>query len=241
MNTKFVVTTSAAIWSLAFVGTASAQTTQKDEATESSSSSHTPLAPVSQSVELTVGTGYSQGFGDVGSGRPSLSDVGTAGGAVQVGLGYRFAPQLSLGVYGAGSKFGRSDSMDSSATIYSTAVGAEAAWHFVPSSSEFDPWVSFGAGWRAYWISQDQGTTAQHGLQLARVQFGVDYRVAQSVAISPVIGADASILLTESTPQSGGFRNISQPNVNTFLFVGLQGRFDIPTGAKEGPRQTAQR
>jgi hypothetical protein len=35
---------------------------------------------------------------------------------------------------------------------------------------------------------------------------------------------------TQSTPTSNGFQSISSPDVNAFLFAGVQVRFDIPVG-----------
>ena len=79
-----------------------------------------------------------------------------------------------------------------------------------------------------------------HGLELAKLQLGVDYRLAQAIAISPMIGADLSMFLTESSPASRSFSNITDPKVNTFVFGGLMGRFDIPVGSDASSR-VAQR
>jgi hypothetical protein len=54
-----------------------------------------------------------------------------------------------------------------------------------------------------------------------------------------VIGADLSTFFTQSTPEANGFHNLASPQVNTFLFAGLMGRFDL---AAESPRsQVASR
>jgi hypothetical protein len=130
--------------------------------------------------------------------------------------------------------------VDNSSNLYSAAAGAQADWHFLPAAHQLDPWVSLGTGWRGYWINTDQGTTALHGLELAKLQLGVDYRVARTVALSPVVGADLSMFLTESNPVSQGFSNITDPKVNTFVFAGLMGRFDIPVGSDESSRVAAR-
>src|SRR5207237_4036085 len=129
--------------------------------------------------------------------QPSFTDLAQAGGRLQVGVGYRLMPQLTLGVYGSGAMFGRGDSVDSSSKLYTASAGVQADWHFLPSGSELDPWVSLGTGWRGYWVNADQGTTSLHGLELAKLQVGVDYRIAPAVAIAPVIGADLSTFLTQ--------------------------------------------
>jgi hypothetical protein len=189
------------------------------------------LAPATHAVELTIGTGYAQGFGNIASGQPTLTDVGQAGGAVQAGVGYRLIPQLTLGVYGSYGLFSRGDQVDHSATLSTATAGVQADWHFLPSGSEIDPWISLGTGWRGYWVAADQGTSALHGLEIAKLQVGADYRIAPSVAVGPVVGADVSMFLTQEAANANGYSSITSPNVNTFVFAGLQGRFDIPTGS----------
>jgi hypothetical protein len=230
MNRKWM---SAAIAASGVLVTSAASAQEKDQATSAREQRSRELAPATHDVELTVGTGYQQGFGNIAGGRPSLLDLGQAGGAIQVGVGYRLLPQLTLGVYGTGAMFARGGQVDSSSNIYSTSAGVQADWHFLPARNEFDPWVSLGTGWRGYWIDADQGTTSIQGLEMAKLQIGVDYRITRAVSISPVIGADMSLFLSESTPSSDGFRNIASPNVNTFLSAGILGRFDIPTESSE--------
>jgi hypothetical protein len=235
MKAKWMAALAAAVGTVAIAGVAGAQ--EKDRSAMSKSDA---LAPVANALELTIGTGYAQGFGEIGTNQPKLTDIGQPGGAVQVGVGYRLIPQLTLGVYGAGAMFSRGDQVDNSTNLYSAAAGAQADWHFLPAANQFDPWVSLGTGWRGYWLHNDQGTTALHGLELAKLQLGVDYRVARTVALSPVIGADLSMFLTESNPATTGFSNITDPKVNTFVFAGLMGRFDIPVGSDDSSRVAAR-
>jgi hypothetical protein len=205
-----------------------AQSQPKDEVKEDRGTRD--LSAPTHALELTIGTGYEQGFGNVSGGQPRLTDLATAGGAVQIGVGYRVLPQLTLGVYGSGAMFGRGDQVDSTAKVYSAAAGVQADWHFLPAGRELDPWVSLGTGWRGYWIQTDSaGQTSLQGLELAKLQVGLDYRIDRAVSIGPVVGVDLSTFLTQSTPTSNGFANVSSPNVNTFLFAGLMGRFDVPT------------
>jgi hypothetical protein len=236
MKAKWMAALAATIGTVAFAGTAGAQ--EKDQSLATSKSDK--LAPVANALELTIGTGYAQGFGEIGTNQPKLTDVGQPGGAVQVGVGYRIVPQLTLGLYGSGAMFSRGDQVNSSTNLYSAAAGAQADWHFLPSANQLDPWVSLGTGWRGYWINADQGTAALHGLELAKLQVGVDYRVARTIALSPVVGADLSMFLTESNPASQGFHNITDPQVNTFVFAGLMGRFDIPVGSDDASRVAAR-
>jgi hypothetical protein len=230
MKHTWMTATAAATGTMLLAVAAGAQETTKDSLTKSEARSSELPAP-KNAVELTVGTGYAQGFGNVASGQPALTDIGTAGGAVQLGAGYRLIPELTLGVYGSGAMFGRGDQADSSANLYSATAGIQADWHFLRAAHEWDPWVSLGTGWRGYWVHTDQNETSMHGWEIAKLELGVDYRIAPAVSISPVVGADLSMFFTEKMPQSNEYRNISNPNVNTFLFAGVLGRFDVPTRA----------
>jgi hypothetical protein len=228
MNTKKLFGAAAVVTgSVLFAGVASAQSKDEGATPDTQSSSYMP-APT-HAIELKVATGYAQGFGDVGSNLPSLTDTANPGGAVELGVGYRIVPRLTIGVYGSGAAFGRGSTVDSSANLYSATAGVDATWHVLPYS-QLAPWVSLGSGWRGYWITADQGNVSRQGLELAKLQVGLDYRLTPGVAISPVLGADASMFLTQSTPDTSGFHNVSSPNVDTFVFGGVLGRFDIPTG-----------
>ena len=156
-------------------GVASAE--DKDQAQESSGRS-SRLGAATHSAELTIGTGYAQGFGKAGSGEPSLTDVGKAGGGVQAGVAYRLYPQLALGVYGSWAIYGRGDQADPTGNEYSATAGVQGDWHFLPAGYEFDPWVSLGSGWRGYWETADRGTTAMHGWEIAKLQVGAAYVLA---------------------------------------------------------------
>jgi hypothetical protein len=226
MNNKWIGIFAGVIVGAGFAGVANAQ--EKDEAATGRPRS---LDAATRSVELTLGTGYSQGFGNVVSGQPTLTDIGQAGGAVEASVGYRIIPQLTLGVYGSGSMFSRGDTVDGSSNLYTATAGVKADWHFLPAGKELDPWLSLGTGWRGYWLNEQQGNTSIQGWEIAKLEVGLDYRIDRSVAVGPVVGADISTFFTQETPSSNGFGNISSPQASTFVFAGLQGRFDIPTGS----------
>jgi hypothetical protein len=196
------------------------------------------LTAVDHAVEVTVGTGYAQAFGHVAAGQPNLTEVGLAGWSVQLGIGYRLIPQLALGTYAGGAMYGRTD-VDA-AILYSVVAGFKVDWHFLPAARELDPWVSLGAGWRGYWIEQDQGATSLQGFDVAKLQAGLDYRVERRAAIGPIIGLDLSRFLWESSTRSEDFQTTSHPKLNTFVFVGFMGRIDIPN-VTQGSAQVASR
>src|SRR5262249_43918433 len=101
MIAKWMTAAAVAMGTFMVTGGASGQQT-KDESKPNEEGA-AALAPATHAVELTIGTGYAQGFGGVGSGQQSLKDMGIAGGALQIGAGYRLIPPLTLGVYGEGA------------------------------------------------------------------------------------------------------------------------------------------
>jgi hypothetical protein len=238
MKTKWIYAAAIVVGSTVVGRIASAQEMPVRDHAQTNENSHR-LDPVKNAVELTIGTGYAQGLGDIAANQPTLTDVGTAGGSVQLGVGYRLIPQLTLGVYGSGSAFGRADQVDSSTNIYSATSGVQADWHFLPGHSEWDPWVSLGTGWRGYWLDSNKGNSSLQGWEIGKLQVGVDYRIDKAISVSPVLGADLTAFFTQETPTSNGYANVQNPHVNTFVFAGFQGRFDIPTGS--GSSQVASR
>jgi hypothetical protein len=111
--------------------------------------------------------------------------------------------------------------------VLGAAAGIRADWHFLPAES-IDPWVSLSTGWRGLWLTPDEGkNTSLQGLEIARLQVGVDYRITPEVAISPVLGASVSTFLSQDGPGQDGYQDIEDPEANVFFFAGLLGRFDV--------------
>jgi hypothetical protein len=198
------------------------------------------VAPVpDRTFEIAIATGYAQGGGKLGGELGSLEDVAGPGAAVEVDLGYRIIPQLTVGVYGALAKSQHGDRIDSNTDVLGASAGVQAAWHFRPHVS-IDPWVSLGTGWHALWLDPDGGkATSLQGLDLARLQLGVDYRVTKEIAIAPVIGASLSTFVSQDSPMTTRYTEIQDKKVNVTGFVGLSGRFDF--GGAERARESAAR
>jgi len=180
--------------------------------------------PADNAFEITLGGGYAQGFGDIGAGQRSLTDDSSAGGEVQLGLGWRINPNFMVGLYGSGSLHSTGD-FTPGANIYTATAGAQANYHFLPAN-DWDPWIGLGAGWRALWITQN-GTDSRHGLDLARVTAGVDYRVNSQFAVSPYVGLGLTTFLTQELVGQQKFGNVQSPDVNVWVSAGIQGRFDL--------------
>jgi Outer membrane protein beta-barrel domain len=189
----------------------------------------------SRAWEIGLGIGYTQGVGDIGSNSPGLNDIAHGGGEVQLNLGYRINPNWLVGLYGTVGKYSLGSVTPDGSDVWSATAGAQANYHFLPDQ-EWDPWVGLGAGWRGHWTTKNVGTDTRHGLDLARVQVGVDYRVSPEFSVSPYVGASATMFLTQELAQQTSFSNIGNPNVNFFFFGGIMGRFDILGAKPQDPR-----
>jgi len=176
--------------------------------------------------ELGLGFGYTQGFGDVGTGIRSLTDSGSSGFLGELDLGWRIDPHWLAGVYGNFAWIANGDAAGNAENNWSMTAGFQGNYHFIPGES-IDPWIGFGAGWRGYFVRRPEGTDARHGIDFARLQVGVDFPVSNGLAVSPFVGATGTIFLTQKLAQDTSFSNISNPKVNVFFNAGVMGRFDL--------------
>jgi hypothetical protein len=190
------------------------------------------LAAPSNAFELSAGTGYTQGFGSLQSG-VGMPSVATPGVAFDLGLGYRIDHRLMVGWQGEYAEL----TAERTNTARAFTSGVALQYHMNPMQ-RVDPWVEVGVGYR--FMVEDPGvgpTLLTHGLQLARVRLGLDFRADEAVSLGPVIGADATMFLFQDFPNVA--TNISDPTVSTFVFAGLQGRFDIGQNTRTRKGQLA--
>jgi len=192
----------------------------------SSSFDHHVPAPTN-ALEIGVATGYTQGVGPIGGGMQHVEDLSKAGGAVELDALYRINPTFAVGAYGSFSKYATGDQISDQSDVLGATAGIQAAAHLRPERS-VDPWVSVGTGWRGLWLSPQSGkNTSLQGLELARLQLGVDYRVNKDVAISPVIGGSLNLFVSEDSPMTTKYTEIADKKANFIGFAGIAGRFDL--------------
>ena len=195
----------------------------------------TEVAPISNALEIAIGGGYLRSTGDIGRDMASVGDLTDNAAAGELSVTYRWTPQFSVGVYGtlsayeAGERAAPATDMGIGAT-----AGVKADWHFRPTLA-VDPWVSIGAGWRGLWLGnvnskdgEDATERKLNGIELARVQFGLDYRISPTFALAPYIGAAASMFIAEDSMASAGYDEIANKEVNWSFTAGVLARFDVP-------------
>ena len=193
------------------------------------------VAP-SDAFEITIAQGISQGFGTGAQEGVSMRDLGGLGPSLQLGLGYRIDPRFMVGVYVEGARYSGSSAMPDGTDSFSAAFGVQGQYHFRPFS-KIDPWIGAGIGYRSYWV--DRPNTSHEtlqGLEVLRLRVGADYRISPSTSIGPVVGGTLSVFTTTEPVGEATSQSIDDPGVSGFLFVGLQGRFDIGGERVEKPR-----
>jgi hypothetical protein len=157
----------------------------------------------------------------------AIEDLAGPGATVEVQLGYRLSPRLSAGLYGTAARFRHGDSIGDGSRAYGATAGVQAVWHGTTNRS-LDPWVSVGAGWRGLWLERT-GTqrSSMQGIELVRLQLGIDYRLTARLAVAPVISASLSVFLAESAVMPETFTSIEDKQLNLYGFAGFLGRFDL--------------
>jgi hypothetical protein len=173
-----------------------------------------------RAFELTLGTGYAQGFGTLEPG-VGMPRVARAGAAIDASVGYRIDPHYAASLAGQYQEL----EAERDAAVRGFAVNLALQYHIDPSVP-LDPWLEVGAGYRMLWLvpGGSRPTVFFQGPQLVRVRAGLDMRISSDFAVSPVIGADATMFVLRDELTLTAIRN---PTLSTFVYAGLQGRFDI--------------
>ena len=179
-----------------------------------------------KAFELTVATGYTQGFGSLQSnvGMPSVAQAGIG---FDLAAGYRIDPRWALSLGGQYQEFDAQRANGARGF-----AGTLAAQFHIDPNVRLDPWVELGTGYRMLWetASSPAPNVLTHGVEIARARLGLDLRISPEIALSPLVGADATVFLWQDAVSSTA---ISSPSVATFVFGGIQGRLDLG-GTKVG-------
>jgi hypothetical protein len=179
-----------------------------------------PLPAPTDAFELKVGAGYTQGFGTIlpGVGIPHVAGAGVG---VAVDADVRVNPHWSAGLQAEYQEF--ASELNTAARGLVGNLGA--TYHASPYTTA-DPWLRIGAGYRMLWSVDPPGlpTTMIHGFEIAKLTVGYDLRLSGGVAIAPVIGGDVNVFVWETA--NGASASLGPAQWGSFVFAGLQGRFD---------------
>jgi hypothetical protein len=177
-------------------------------------------APVN-AFELKVNAGYTQGFGKAA---PNAGMPNVAGGGVNgtIDLDYRMNPWVSFGIQGEYQEFTSRENSNARGFVGNLGVTG----HLSPLFRG-DPYARIGVGYRQLWSVNPTNapTTAYMGIELAKLSLGYDIRLSPGVAIAPQIGADVNLFIWQN--QASSTTTLDSVTVATFIYAGLQGRFDM--------------
>jgi hypothetical protein len=199
-----------------------------------------------RALEIGASLGYTQGFGQFSApgaamlaGRPipsgGVDTVAGPGLSTGLNLGYRANPYIRIGWTGQIQKFQAAEELGGDASAMGIGTSVDVAFHTNPYH-RLDPWVSVGAGHRAIWAAPagENNNTLIHGLQLAKVQVGMDLRTTRNVAIGPMIGADLDMFFWRA-PEAGTAAIIGSKKLSTFVYAGVQATFDVAGERRRRP------
>ncbi|NUO51543.1 MAG: hypothetical protein HOV80_22025 [Polyangiaceae bacterium] len=196
--------------------------------------SYLDLAP-RNAFEIGFQGGYFQPFGDLMK-DTRISNITDAGGEVGLDLGWRIGPMGAIAVTGRYHESVVDDSFAANAQedIRGGAVGFQGTVYFAPYLAA-NPYLTMGAAYRTLWLvpqTTDTNSSIYHGVELARVQFGVDFRVARDFSIGPNAGAAVNMFFAEDAPADVAFNPsgdtiIDDPRPSAMIFAGLAGRFEV--------------
>jgi hypothetical protein len=200
---------------------------------------NTRVAP-KNALELTLGNGFSQGFGSPDSRTSSLAELTRGGLSTQLGVSLRLNPEWAIGTYGEGARYFAASGMPDGTVGYGAAFGVQAVWFGSPYS-KLGPWVGVGTGWRGYWVDLPRGHESLHGYDLVRLRIGADYRLGPSTSFGPMLGATLTLFDSHRDAETNDVRSTEDPEVTAFLFAGFQGRFEVGGQRVHEPARTVAR
>lgn len=206
--------------------------------------------------ELGARVGYGVPLGDVDDDdNEDLSDGIKGMIPLQLDVGYRVTPALSLGgyfMYGFGFVGDEiSDTCDAaedvpglSASCSATdfRVGLQAHYHFSPDK-KVDPWLGVGVGyeWLMFGIDvagggrESEVSSTGRGFEFFNIQGGLDFEVAPGLALGPFLSFSAGQFSSYSISCSGDgcddvnsdSRDIEDKALHEWMLLGVRGTFVI--------------
>lgn len=200
------------------------------------------LVPAIASAQLSLGARVGYGFAmgkAVDEEGGDLSDGIKAQIPIQIDVGYRIMPELTIGGYfGAGYGIvgdAFSDECDANDIDCSARVlrlGLQLDYAFKNVSPTMTPWVGAGIGYEWATLKGEAGgeeaTTTYKGFEFLNLQGGVDWKVGQ-FSIGPFamfsIGQYGKVDI--ETPLGDDSGDIENTAMHEWLQIGVRGRFDL--------------
>jgi hypothetical protein len=183
----------------------------------------TAMPTPSNTLELTLATGLAHATGDLGDGLPSADDRAHSGLKLETSIGWRATKHFAVGAYLDLGGFGDNNNSDRGA--FAGSLGVQGTWHFAPTTTR-DPWISLGTGVKLLALKDGDDERNLTGVELARIQAGLDFRISPRFALAPMIAASASMFNNVTMGDSDDAMSIRDKQVNWTFSAGILGRFD---------------
>jgi hypothetical protein len=184
----------------------------------------TRAAPA-EAFEFTLGSGYNQGFGDIDGDGLNLGDYARGGPGFRLGVGYRIDPRWMVGGYLEGALYMRRKNGEGDTRAWGGGMGIQGAYFIAPYST-INPWVGLGTGVRSYALHRpNTDTSVAYGWDIVRASVGVEYRVTPWTRMGPMFGATITTFSARGDVNEP--EKIQDREPSTFVFAGMQGRFDF--------------
>src|SRR5262245_36281394 len=158
------------------------------------------VIPASDGRGLSIGLGigygipYGKAADDMGTGTAALSRVISGSVPLSLSAGFRFVPQLHIGMYGSYAPGIGADAPGSACpptgrtrcTGAFARVGAEIQLHMLPLAL-IDPWIGVGTGYEFLWVNPGTMQFTFQGWEMVNLQAGADVRIRKGLRIGPFI------------------------------------------------------
>lgn len=161
---------------------------------------------------------YALPFGDVSEDVSQRDRVGTGLG-YGLDFGYGLSGHVAAGVYGQFLQLG--DGNDCSDCDASSFAGGAFVRYHLAQGLRFDPWLSYGIGYRTQSSKFGGDTRTYSGLDWARVQIGGDWYALSQFGLGPLLELSAGSFFNRPSDESGG-------GVHFRFLVGLRLVLDFP-------------
>jgi len=168
-------------------------------------------------LEIALGLGSAQGYGKTESNGPTLDNLGVG---ADVSVGWRINPRWMVGAYGSSALYA---TQSGDVSTLGASAGVQANYHF---ASAVRPWVGVGAGWHGYWISHDGVRSSYQGVDLARLQLGVEVPLTPSFSLEPFLGVTLATFAAQKAP-AGAASDDRSRSLSVFVLAGAMARFDL--------------
>lgn len=174
-----------------------------------------PTAPDTRAGKPTIALegGYARLFGHAEAG-VAQSDVAGWGYVPGVQLAYPFTRHVAVEVRGSKASYSSTDLCPSCKTT-SLVVAPGLVYHLV-DGVPFDPWFSFGLGYRKTEVKNDAGKASYTGFDFLRYTLGMDYYPAKHIGFGPFFELSFGKYTSSSRP------NVDEGYGRALTLVGLR-------------------